>query len=809
MFNRINAGNLADLLLPCSRRTDPKGVFFVRLCRWSPEIRDFLWKYHGAAGTCGVILEGQINNPDERQVNFMTEMLGSSFEPAPQFVENALRKWMPRMSDRNRKEFADALCAQFSELKKNGKTDSTLKNVYIKVMCWLYYKFERLIPSLGNDDPPRVLYEGNSITSHELILLRILSMIGADILLLESAGDEAYLKQDPGSAHSQLMNVPGTNFPEGFTLKQFRREMSMAAAAAQRPAPLRMPVNPAPVRGSAPQRVPSVPVPPARPQPGPVNTSRPAVPQTPKRDPESYFPRPSRSACTNAWMKEASIDEILTPPANRGDDFQLFYNAFIRVKGVRDKLTYMNELFQFWQKFRNTGRNIVIVDDELPVPGPEETEQIRRHPYRSVEELIIDLAGNLPACANTDLQRLMQQSFVRTVTEAARTETNLNRLMVTAVYLLCWIRHYQAALFQGYKGNEIPCFILMGGCKNQHDALYIQYLARLPADVLILACDLNRVCTAAGEQLLELQGPESLPVPKFPRDAGTLQMRTAASSAQSDLDTFLYTDGFYRNRQFSKADAITLQTTYDEMFILWDQELKYRSHFGTVNQIVNMPVIYAKVSGVENGKTDMYWQKIKALIGPQTYLIRSFPHISSGTGNQFQELAVKSLKNGRIRRDDIRAARQYPFALLREELQDHIFDKIQMMLDRKLIRGIGVNGTEYTVLATVLNMNKELIRMLQSFDFTKKNPKVVAVCTGEQVCSLEDTILLTFLNLVGFDVVLFVPTGYQTLERFLNDNYPVEHQIGDYVYDLHVPDFNSLPPLKSRSWLENILKRGN
>jgi len=67
---------------------------------------------------------------------------------------------------------------------------------------------------------------------------------------------------------------------------------------------------------------------------------------------------------------------------------------------------------------------------------------------------------------------------------------------------------------------------------------------------------------------------------------------------------------------------------------------------------------------------------------------------------------------------------------------------------------------------------------------------------------------MTFLNLVGFDIALFVPTGYQTIERYLNGNYPVEHQIGEYVYDLQVPDFSALTPVK-RSWLENILKRGN
>ena len=113
------------------------------------------------------------------------------------------------------------------------------------------------------------------------------------------------------------------------------------------------------------------------------------------------------------------------------------------------------------------------------------------------------------------------------------------------------------------------------------------------------------------EQLLELTGKDSMPVPKFPRDGCSVQMRTMASNAEQDLTSILYTDsGIYRNRQFSRADAITLHTTYDEVFILWGQELKYRANFRTVNQVVNMPVVYAKVSGVEDGKVEAYWQKI-------------------------------------------------------------------------------------------------------------------------------------------------------------------------------------------------------
>ena len=820
MFNRVDAKSIDDLMLPISRRSG-RGVFFARVCGWSDAVGNGVWAFHEAAQRKGVIIEGQLSNPDGRQMSYLNDVLGDAFEPNEAFLIRSLEKWTPRMSGAVRQEFARALCGQFEELRRRGKTESIQKNIYFKVMCWLYYRFERLMPMLGDDDPPRILYQTDGITAHELMMLRLLNVMGADVLLLEPLGDAPYLKQDPQSAFSQLLVPAGQPFPKDFSLKQLRKERAARPAPPpppQRPAvppqsrPGVYPRNPAvpPQRlTTPPQRTGAPPQRPiqSRPGAGPaMQARRPGAPI----DPLSYFKAPTKAPCTNAWMKEADINQIVTPIVSRGDDAGLFYNAFIRVKGVVDKTTYVNELHQFYQRFKSTGRRICIQDGGLTMPTPEEIEKIRRREYDSPEKMTVDLAGNLPGCASAELQRLMQRAFVRTMQTAQKTETSLRRLLNAAVFLLCWIQRYQGKLFQGYKDGDVPCFVLMGGCANANEALYPLFLSQLPVDVLILAPDLNRLCALSADNLLELSGEDSLPLMKFPKNAGTLQMNTLASHAENELTNILYADsGIYRNQQFARGEALTLRTTYDELFILWDQELKYRSGFATVDQTVTMPVLYAKIAGVEDGKNLAYWQKIKLLLGKETYLVRQMPMLAPGLPNEFQSLALKSVRDGKLKRGVIRDHRKYPFGIIREELQAHIFDKLQLMLDQRLIKGTFENGTEYTVVATVLNMDKTLLRLLQSFDFTKKNPKLVCISTGDQGASLEDAILITFLNLVGFDIALFVPTGYQTIERFLRDNYPVEHQIGEYQYDLTVPDFDALPQPKGRSWLNNILKRGN
>ena len=67
------------------------------------------------------------------------------------------------------------------------------------------------------------------------------------------------------------------------------------------------------------------------------------------------------------------------------------------------------------------------------------------------------------------------------------------------------------------------------------------------------------------------------------------------------------------------------------------------------------------------------------------------------------------------------------------------------------------------------------------------------------------------LSLLGFDVLLVVPTGYQSIERYLTGRLPVEHQVGPYRFDVAMPDFATLPMPRNgfMAWVGNLLKRGN
>ena len=328
---------------------------------------------------------------------------------------------------------------------------------------------------------------------------------------------------------------------------------------------------------------------------------------------------------------------------------------------------------------------------------------------------------------------------------------------------------------------------------------------------MIFNPNLNRQCCLKDSLLYEINYENSFNLTKYPEENAGLRVGTSAYHAERDLDSLMYNDtGLYRNQQYCKANTVSLQTMYEEIAILWDQDLKYRPNFSTVDDVVNMPVIFSKVSGVKDGVVSVYWNNIKNLITPDTVVIKKVPNITSVSANPIKAYATEFFKNGRLLKGKIKSHKAYKYGFLREAMQDYLLEKLQLLIDQKLIKGTFENGTEYTVVSTALNLSKDVLRLIQKFDFTKKNPKLIYIITGENILSLEDTIYAAFLNLVGFDIVFFVPTGYQCVEKYFSRNILEEHQIGEYLYDLQVPDFNKVVnKANSRpSWREVIFKRG-
>ncbi len=747
--------SLDDFFVEMSKRRE-KRAYFYRINRTSDVVERFLYRYYDTARRTGVVVDGRIANPTEGNLSYYGEIMGMDFRLSTGFIAESLKKWLPRLDERQRESVAYSIYDCLDKLRKAGKTENMLKNAYIKFMCWLYYKFERIVGRLGENNVPKILYCG-VISNYELLLITILNRAGCDVLLVQTAGDEEYRKLDPASERSDVYDVPeGKAFPKDFSLRQLCRKFEQE-----------------------------------------------------EQNRKIFGDGAGIRNCTNAWIGGEGLADILKAPADRGGRPDLFYNCYCRISGVEDKLTYANELYQFYLSLQNEKRRVVVENGRIPKPTPDEIMRIRRGNYGTLEQMLLDLQTNIQCPASKELRGLLAKAFAEVITEESKEAgMNLHRLLNKAVYLLCWIKRYQGRLFQNWKLPEVGCFIYMGGCKDANEALFLKYLARIPADVLILCPNLNERCCLEDTLLYEINHQVSMTLERFPEQDVQIHIGTAAYHAERELDTLMYQDsGMYRNQQFTKANIILLQTMDREIKILWNNELKFRPNFSTVDGIVNLPVIFAKMSGVKDRDVENYWTLIRQLMTPETLVIDHAPFLTAAMPNPLRMYATEFLRNGKLKREKIKNHPGYPYAFLREEMQEHILDKLEVLIEQRLIKGTFENGTEYTIVSVALNLPKEAVRLLQQFDFTKRNPKLIYLITTETLMSPEDSIYVTFLSLLGFDVLFYVPTGYN-IENHFNKKRMEEHQLGDYMYDLQVPDWNRIPSAARKSWRDKIFKRG-
>ena len=493
------------------------------------------------------------------------------------------------------------------------------------------------------------------------------------------------------------------------------------------------------------------------------------------------------------------------------DKDKIFFNCYVRINGVWDKLTYENELYQFYLSLKAMKRNVVVISELIPKPDVDEIAKIRRGNYRDVFQLVKGLELNINFTENPIVSEFLINSFEDTVYgEADRlgTGANINKILNKAVYLLCFINRYQAQFFKNFSYDNIPCFIYMGGCNDENEAMFMHFLARTPIDVLILCPNRAERCRLEDNILYDINYEEQLAIDKFPIQNSGLHIGTAAYHAERELDTLMYNDDtIFRDKQYDKARTVSLQTMDREIKILWETEIKYRPGFSTVDGFVNIPVIFSKFSGVKDGNVREYMIMLKKLMTPETVVVDKVPNILSTDANPIKEYATEFFKNGRLHRDKIKKSRAYRYGFLRDEMQDYILDKLEFLIAQKYIKGTFENGTEYTIVSVALNLPKEVTRLLQAFDFTKKNPKLLYINTSDELISLEDTIYLTFLHLLGFDVALFVPTGYN-MENYFNLKLMEEHQLGDYIYDIQIPDWESIPLSLHTSWRDRLFRHG-
>lgn len=764
MFHLSPLLTLEEYFLTLSQRESPK-VFGYRVSGYHPDMARFLEKYLVEAQQKGLVLEQRLPNPTPSQLNYYQEMMGNEFTFSSVFLAQALGRWLPRLTPHQREIISSAMFATLQELAQQGKNVNILKNITVKFFCWMYYRLEPVLRQLGKEDMPKILYQG-AVSDYELRLFSVLQKAGCDIVFLQLEGDGAYSTLDPENRCSLPFLSPSlVAFPSDFSISYLRKQQGKAQKLQR-----------------VYQSVGEVPL----------------------------------EICTNKGNQGKLLESVLVPPKDRGNlsgtgnllgtgsatgSVAPSYPVYGMMIGVAQKSEYAGTLYESYLSLTQSGREVLILQG-IPSPTPEEISNIQKGQYQETLGMLQDLGKKISFPQKPVMEKLLRKAFLDTLLSS---ETFLgepiHRQVNQSVYLMVWMLRYAPMLFSKWEMGEISCcFYMEGQGRHKLEPMFLRLLSQLPVDVVILAPSTLEPLWADTTLVVETY-VETLDIPQFPQE--NPRIGTVAYHAERDMNHMLEeSSGIYTSHQFARASTITLKTMYEEIGILWRQENRYRPNFLQQGGEVHMPLLFAKVSGVPEGKVSAYWQGVRELMGEETVIIPEAPWFPSGRSIPILDVVTGLYQGTVLHRDKIKGHTLYGYGFFREEVQSHILDKIEWLLSQSFLKGMDQLGHRHRLVALGLSLPLDLLRMIQGFDFTKVPPKVCYIQRGETMPTREDAMVLALLHAIGFDVLFFVPTGYLGVEQFYASGVMEEYQVGQYLYDLEVP---SLHPVK-KGWVEQATK---
>ncbi|OON94145.1 MAG: hypothetical protein ATN31_04375 [Candidatus Epulonipiscioides saccharophilum] len=724
--------------------------FIYRINGKNKYIEDFLISYYTQAKISGIILESKIQTPTGNNLRYFKDCLGSNFTLSHNFIEESLKIWLINSSIQKRTLLAKHLYETLMMYQNIGKNLNIIQNTYIKFMCWAYFRFQRVLNVTTNGQ--KVLYIG-AVSKHEIEFLSILAFCGVDILVISLLDEARYNSLDPTEQLSYLYNDSAMiNFGSDYRINNIEELI--------------------------------------------------------ERKIKAEMERNIIKNYSNEWVDGDAFLGLNTKTSLRSAKPGYFNNIFICFKGADDTVTFAKKLNSLYRHIENTNRPYII-ENKIPTIWPNEISVVKRRMTIVCEDDLIDLGRNIEQISPVEYLQSARNIFTRLVKEIYYKEDRLNMATNKIIQFLALYKRYESTLF-ATQDNYPPIFILFGSPHNEIEVIFLKFLSKLYVDILIILPDPNELLTTAQQELFKdpnlcvIEYNEKLNLTEYPKTLDNLIATTNAYQAERVLDDLLYKDtGLYRQHQMSRANSLTLKTTCEEIDILWPIELKFRPGFSTEDDIVCMPVIFAKISGVKNENIKDYYARVQSFIIPKnTMVCVEPPFIKNEDHHLFATTTF--IQDSRLLKNEIKQNRNYKFGHLREDIQDHLLNKIELLINSKIIDGTGTRGTEYKILQVLLNLDENFLKHMQKFDFTKQNPKIVVIHTKQKMHSIEDAIFLAYANLVGCDIIIISPTGYRSFERFYTKPLIQEHHDGEYLYDLSATSILERPKDKPKNFLKKM-----
>lgn len=411
------------------------------------------------------------------------------------------------------------------------------------------------------------------------------------------------------------------------------------------------------------------------------------------------------SVCRNAWMKEPDpLQEIQIRPEGLN-------TIFCEIKGTNCIANYAEDLF----RLRRSLSDCIVINGKIPNPTVDEGRQ--------------EVKG---------IVKPVLQRFIR--------EKRITGNDAKVLKALC------CRYFSQVSKAKVGTLLYYGSITEKKEIQLLDFAKELPMDVIILNHAKEESYDFKGDFMV-IEEEFASPLAQFPDEV----LATGAASVEKTLDQVLYGDeNFSRPNQYSDVESIILNVTKEDVTGLWGEEIKMRTGYGIENGKVIVPTLYAQITGLGNFSKRSYIDFVSALTQNSMCFVTEALEISPIKLKGDSSLKTMSDKHFNKKFAE-KVLSMTPLSILSQEKQNLLIEKANEVIKKYKFNSI---WDVLTFAGILFAIPEALAQLIHVWDLTKVNPKIVMVLTGTRKLESKEEVMLQYLHAIGFDVLLFVPTGY-------------------------------------------------
>lgn len=275
-------------------------------------------------------------------------------------------------------------------------------------------------------------------------------------------------------------------------------------------------------------------------------------------------------------------------------------------------------------------------------------------------------------------------------------------------------------------------------------------------------------------------------------------IQTVAKKAKDEFSNTIYKNGMvFKPWQFRKGytKPIYIDAVVEDIKTYWDQDARFREGFKVEDnggyETLYIPNFFTKINGSLFNKAEFH-ELVDFTKGTQltnfamtTYLISS----NFSKEDMFSLMFV--MDYDKVDFEKVRQHKLYQLGRVNMDTQRFIINKYNefAMKFKNSIQQIDL----IHLLASLIS-DTSYIKLVENFDFPFRIPKLVIYLKGREAFDLNNSLFIHFLNLIGLDILIYNPTGAESIEDNLFGNYLNIINLDEMNFDLSYEELQTYIP---------------